>query len=113
MLDLICFILFALSIICLLSGCLLTRFAPIGEFHCFLVHIFTPSPSDANLATRAKLSHWVLVLAGLHFHVFFNNVRGTWCLTVRCMYDPEIPESKVPLWCYGLGCTNTVMLTRI
>ena len=109
MLDLICFILFALYIICLLPGSLLTRFAPIGQFHYFLVHISPPSPSDANLATRAKLSHWVLVLAGLHSHVFFNNVRGA-CLrfllylTVCYMYDPEFLESKVLLWRYGLGC---------
>src|SRR5258705_12003537 len=66
-------------------------------------------PSDANIATRAKLSHWVLVLAGLHSHVLFNNVRGTClpflsCLTLRYMYDPEFLESKVLLWRYGLGC---------
>ena len=75
---------------------------------------FPPSPSDANLATRAKLSHWVLVLAGLHSHVFFNNVGGAClrfllCLTVCYMYDPEIPESKDLLWRYGLGYTRVVI----
>src|SRR5258707_9011050 len=29
------------------------------------------------------------------------------------MYNPEFPESKVPLWRYGLGCTQIVTCSRV
>ena len=109
MLDLICFIYYLLAFRVFTDA-----FCPHRRIPLLPCTHFPPSPSDANLATRAKLSHWVLVLAGLHSHVFFNNVRGAClrfflCLTVCYMYDPEIPESKDLLWRYGLGYTRVVI----
>src|SRR5258708_16959105 len=85
-----------------LLGCFTNAFCP-HRSHLSLCIQF--SSSNANIATRAKLSHWVLVLAGfLHSHVFFDNVLGALalpflpCLIVRYMYGSESLEiSKVPL----------------